>query len=1388
MSETEKEHPRSKSTKLNGSNYNIWVVATQGELMSANAWRIVNDTFKRPAESAAEYASWALKREEAAGIILKSLEPNQYIHVEGRMDDPVAMWKNLKIAHQSQVANSRFFAIQKLLSAKKEDTETLTEYATRINSASSELKALVPNTLTVTDIIDEVSIHAAVTGLDEREYGSFASSLLLLGNLNRTTLMSAFRNEDIKRQVSSSMSTALSANRARRGNKLICPTCKRVGHTAERCWITHPELRPQRGTDNKKSANTAQGSSTDGEKVNEAAQNASPHSTAHTTSHANQRWNADTGATSHMTPHRHWLQNYEPYRTPIRLANDHVIYSAGRGEVLFAPVIEGKPSKNVVFTNVLHVPDLQNNLLAVLHLTTKHDFTVLVVNESLLFKRNNKIVFTATVQNGVGYLNGKTVQSGEAVFATVSEIGLNLLHRRLAHIGEDRLKQLLSQNMTQGLKSDGLAKLSTTCEHCISAKQHRAPFPKRSMHRAKAPLELIVSDIHGPLPVRTRSGYRYWITFTDDHTRYRHVFLLKAKSEAFNAYLAFEALVENQLGTKIRRFRDDKGGEYIGHKWNEHFTKRGIIHEHTTTATPQQNGISERTNRTLLEGITAMLQDAKLPSYMWGEALQLFVRILNATPTSALPNITPYEAWHKEKPNLSMLRVFGCRAYVHVQKQNRDGLQSHTRKCIYLGFEDGYKGWKCYDPKTKSIVVSRDVIFDETVSPGLTAQKDDDEPIPGMETLPAATVPHSEELEQIRMPHQHAEAEPTSVSQPMEGELDESPNSLEIGEAIPDTAPNEDTTTTTLRRSTRQRNPVNYRALNDPFLQLASKSVHEGPSFEGGASLQAMDFVCNVFVPESDAGDELAYGIVANQNDDLPESFIEAMTRPDGPKWREATDGEIQSLIENGTWELVELPPDKKAIGSRWVFRIKRKADGEVDRYKARLVAKGYSQRPGIDFDEVFAPTTRWAALRIILANGALEGAYIESVDISNAYLNGVLDNSTEVYMKQPEGYHQGDQNRVCRLKKGLYGLKQGGRLWYERLGEVLQGMGFKRLQSDNSVYIWMSNGVKVIIPVFVDDLTLVSKSKDAIDRVKSQLAATFKLKDLGPTSWLLGVQVIYDREKRTLQLSQRQYIVDLLKRFGMTDCKPVATPMVPGSRLSKAMGPSSPSEKEEMQKIPYLNAIGALNYLAICTRPDISYAVGCLARYSGDPGPMHWTAVKHVMRYLKGTMDLKLTYSPSNIDRSFQTWTDADHGGNPDNGKSTSGYMLKIGTGVVSWSSKLQNIVALSTTEAEFVAATSAGTEVVWTRNFLRELGLEVDGPSDIYIDNQSALSVAKNPEHHGRMKHLDLRFFWLRDAVSQKVISISYIPTGDMTADLLTKALSRQLVEKHRREMGLI
>ena len=391
--------------------------------------------------------------------------------------------------------------------------------------------------------------------------------------------------------------------------------------------------------------------------------------------------------------------------------------------------------------------------------------------------------------------------------------------------------------------------------------------------------------------------------------------------------------------------------------------------------------------------------------------------------------------------------------------------------------------------------------------------------------------------------------------------------------------------------------------------------------------------------------------------------------------------------------------------------------------------------------------------------------------------------------MKQPEGFVSPDEDLVCQLEKGLYGLKQSGRLWYKKLAATLVQMGFKILKSDSSVYILDNGIIKVILPVFVDDCTLVSKSKSAIQDLKQKLLSKFKLRDLGPTKLLLGVAITRDLSKHSIFLSQKHYVEDILERFHMSDCKPVSTPMEPGLRLSASQCSANDEEKEAMASVPYINAVGALMYLAIATRPDIAYTVSVLSRFNSNPGPEHWKAVKHLFRYLKGTMDYSLTYLPSAspTNERFEVYSDADHGGNPDTGKSTSAYVIKMGTGAVSWSSKLQSIVALSTTEAEYVSAVSAGSEAIWVRQLLTELGYKPSGPSTLHLDNQSAMQVAKNPEHYGRMKHLDLRYYWLRDEVEKGTLAIDYVPTDSMVADILTKSLARVKVEEGCRQLGL-
>jgi len=301
------------------------------------------------------------------------------------------------------------------------------------------------------------------------------------------------------------------------------------------------------------------------------------------------------------------------------------------------------------------------------------------------------------------------------------------------------------------------------------------------------------------------------------------------------------------------------------------------------------------------------------------------------------------------------------------------------------------------------------------------------------------------------------------------------------------------------RHSNRQRNPPGeWWKIRNPPPQVPDDSDDE-------LSLSA--FTVIDIDPDLES-DEFA-GLSAGTD---PRTYKQAMNSPDVLHWKKAMLEEINALIQNGTWDIVRLPEGEKAIGSGWVFRVKRNADGSIERYKGRFVAKGFSQRPGLDFTEVFAPTVRMATIRLILAIAAIEGLHLRSVDISNAFLKGDLEE--EIYMKQPEGFHELGPEYVLRLRKAIYGLKQAARQWNKKLHATLVSMNFRRLESDRSVYIYERDGVRIIIPIFVDDITLASKSQKALDATVEDLAKHFPLRDLGPTSFLLGIHITRDFEK----------------------------------------------------------------------------------------------------------------------------------------------------------------------------------------------------------------------------------------------------------------------------------
>jgi hypothetical protein len=394
-------------------------------------------------------------------------------------------------------------------------------------------------------------------------------------------------------------------------------------------------------------------------------------------------WNADTGTTSHMTPHHHWVQNYTPFCIPIKLADNTVVYSAGVGTVIFNPVVRGKIPRAVEFTRVLHVPQLQNNLLFCLYLTRHKGFEIHISFNSMDFLRSNKIIFLASINsNNAAYLDGVTDPISEFAHYCDSSslpLDLNLWHCRFAHHNYADVKKMIREGMVTGLVFDAEQKPDPICEPCLADKMHSNPFPSSencasqplelihsdlhgplhpfpsSENCASQPLELIHSDLHGPLPVHTHSGFHYCITFIDDCIRFRVVILLKAKSEAFAAFKIFKAWAENALERKIKGLHDDKGGEYMSAEFLKFTDDCGIERRHTTRNRPQHNDVAERANHTMDDDITAMLFEAKLPPSFWGECAAAMVHVWNCLPTAALSNITPYEGWYKRKPDVSYL-------------------------------------------------------------------------------------------------------------------------------------------------------------------------------------------------------------------------------------------------------------------------------------------------------------------------------------------------------------------------------------------------------------------------------------------------------------------------------------------------------------------------------------------------------------------------------------------------------------------------------------------------------------------------------------------------------------------------------------------------------------
>jgi hypothetical protein len=980
-----------------------------------------------------------------------------------------------------------------------------------------------------------------------------------------------------------------------------------------------------------------------------------------------------------------------------------------------------------------------------------------------------------------------------------------LWHRRMGHLGYDNLAKLPTMVSGMNVSPEQIkaaAKSSDACETCIMAKQTRLPFPSWPSDQPvnpeqstdSAPLSLLHTDLMGPMPVPSVSGARYVLTVLDDATSLAIIALLEHKSEAASSIIDIINFQEKQTGKTVKAVQSDRGGEYLNTELSDYFKRKGIAHRLTAPYTPQQNGKAERLNRTLMERVRAMLHNTNLPAKLWAECVSTANHVRNRSPVTGKDK-TPWELMYSVKPDVTALRVFGCTAYVHVPKNKRNKLQPVAEKGQFIGYVPHAKSYKIW--VNGSIVISRDVTFVETpvsqcAQPSIPDEHVSDPMVfphaaPATKPAPAAQLvapaPHSSDNEGDKVhvqpePEQQAEPPAGQRAEPSDSEGDQEQQYVSKYSHISGRRPED---------ATSHAQTAEYRTVRPGY----TRGTWEPSAFVYQADPQAVDRYWNKgelpaepLAPDpgqgtaADAppGDGAAL-MAGNDSPAIPQTYEQAMASPDRNKWKAAMDEEIMSLNSHNTWQYAKPPPGVKVIPVRWVFAVKRDATGKIERYKARLVAKGFMQREGMDFDEVFAPTSKLTTFRMLLSLVASRNLELHQLDIKTAFLNGDID--TEVYLQQPPGFEQPDRSLACLLNKTLYGLRQAPRAWYQHLKQELESMGATATDTDPGLYIIHRKDSTIYLLVWVDDILIAAPDTASVNWVKQRLNSVFDSRDLGEAKLFVGISIDRDRTAGTIKISQRRLVDVLLTKFGMDECKSRATPLEPGTQLTK-----DESNLLDKGQYPYAELIGSLIYLAVCTRPDIAQAVSALSRYMAKPASTHWTAAKGVLRYLAGTADLGITYRAG--DDHLYGFSDADHGGDKDTRRSTTGYAFLLNSGAISWSSKLQPTVAASTTEAEYMATAFAVKEALWLRKLSSEFGLST-AATPIYGDNQSAQKLLKHPVANMRSKHIDVIYHFSRERAERGEVEYIYVHTDDNVADIFTKALKDAKFIKFRSDLGM-
>jgi len=1129
-------------------------------------------------------------------------------------------------------------------------------------------------------------------------------------------------------------------------------------------------------------------------------------------------WIADSGANQHMCHKLEWFTSYKPLSPanswPITSIAGHKTYVAGTGTIRFLIQL---PDRTEIFSldNVLYVPGLDCNLFSTTAIAKKHGLIFTGGANSCTFTKDSELYLTGRLKSDM-YILDITVLLPQTFATHANSFGnipksqerqsLQTWHHRFAHLNFEMIKQMERRGSVIGLQ---LSKREPDhmCVGCQFGKHQRASFPDNpTRQRFPKPGDLIHGDICGPMSVPSYGGSVYFVLFKDDATSYRFVFCIRRKSEALACFKKVCLQITKDTGHSVQMLRTDRGGEFANKAFDQYLDAHSIRREYTAPYTPEQNSVAERENRTIMEGVRSCLHHARINLKFWAEAVQYLVYTLNRTGTRLLSDYTPFEAYFGIPPSVSHLRPFGCPTFVHIPAPLRKKLDPKAQQGIFVGYSDESKAFRIWIPGQSRVITSRDVTFDEEKIVKYTASTSQSSIshsslIPSVITTVTPSLSTSHSDVHTNHPPVTASSHTTAIfsslpnSSPHNSSLQDSFSPA--GSPSPETRPINSGQVTEIDHNTAQAtggsiipqpfvpasspdDPYDFSHPSDPKNQVPSHTV-PASSTRNSADSSSSTLSRRGVNPPVRYGDwYYAFSAMAGTLPPVPKTYKEALQGPFASQWQAAMDEEFHSLITNKTWRLTRLPPGRKAIRCKWVYALKTKPDGSLDRFKARLVAKGCSQIPGVDFHETFSPTVKYDSLRIILALVASLDLHMQQFDIKTAFLYGSIQE--EIYMEQVEGYvDQTWIDAVCQLLQALYGLRQSSRAWSKKLEALLKAFGLIQSDADHCVYYSHQAGVITIVTIFVDDGLICSNDPARITSILKFMSDVFVTKVSDPEVYV-GLHLTRDRKQRLISIDQERYIQEkIVDQYGLHDAHPVATPADPSSRISAVM---SSGVIQSLVEFPFLNMIGSCQFAAITTRCDIAYATNAVAtsKRQGLPTATQCNAIKRIGRYLKGTKHFKLVLGGLTGNGILTAFTDADYGADHLDRKSRTGYILFFNNGPVAWGSKKQSCVATSTTHAEYIALYTVTKEVIWCRRLLADLGFTQTSPTVIYTDSQSALRLAMNPEFHAQTKHIDIKYHYTREQILLQSIQLQYINTHVQLADILTKPLTPEQFRRLR------